>query len=99
MKSQFGKINSKVDLVLGGQDEIKSALKLYDLTKNIDPVKIHYLYEKVEKLRPKLVLELSEENKLSKQTKRKLEELINEFKEAELVPMAKSLIWSVTGGF
>ena len=99
MKSQFGKLNSKVDLVLTGQEEIKSALKLYDLTKNIDPVKIHYLYEKVEKLQPKLFLELSDDNNLSKQTKRKLEELINEFKEAELVTMVKSLIGSVIGGF
>ena len=97
MKSQFGLVNSKLDMVLAGQDEVKAALDILQRTKDIDPQKIHDLRDKVIRLQPILLYELRRENKLSKASKRSLEKLIDEFKETQLESMLKSLISSITG--
>ena len=97
MKSQFGLVNSKLDLLLTGQDEVKAALDILQRTNFIDPTKIHILNQKVTKLRSNLLYDLRRNDKLRTQTKRSLENLINEFKEAQLESMLQSLIWSVTG--
>ena len=97
MKSQFGLVNSKLDEVLSGQDEVKAALDILQRTNFIDPQKIHDLRDKVIRLQPILLYELRRENKLSKASKRSLEKLINEFKETQLESMLKSLIRAITG--
>ena len=97
MKSQFGLVNSKLDMVLAGQDEVKAGLDILQVTNFIDPTKIHDLRDKVIRLQPILLYELRRENKLSKVSKRSLEKLIDEFKETQLESMLKSLIWSITG--
>ena len=97
MKSQFGLVNSKLDEVLSGQDEVKAALDILQRTNFIDPTKIHNLRDKVVRLQPILLYELRRENNLSTQSKRSLEKLIEEFKEVQLESMLKSLIWSITG--
>ena len=97
MKSQFGIVNSKLDMVLAGQDEVKAALDILQRTNFIDPTKIHNLRDKVVRLQPILLYELRRENNLSTQSKRSLEKLIEEFKEVQLESMLKSLIWSITG--
>ena len=97
MKSQFGLVNSKLDLLLTGQDEVKAALDILQRTNFIDPIKIHILNRKVIKLRSNLLYDLRRNDKLRTQTKRSLQNLINEFKEAQLESMLKSLIWAVTG--
>ena len=97
MKSQFGIVNSKLDMVLAGQDEVKAALDILQRTNFIDPTKIHNLRDKVVRLQPILLYELRREKKLSTASKRSLEKLIEEFKEVQLESMLKSLIWSITG--
>ena len=97
MKQQFGVVNSKLDQVLSGQDELKAAFDILQLTNSIDPIKIHHLREKVKRLQPQILNDLRRRDKLTTRTKRQLESLINEFREAQLEPMLKALIWAITG--
>ena len=99
MKQQFGVVNSKLDQVLSGQDEMKAALDMLQLTNSIDPIKIHHLKRKVTRLQPRILNDLWRREKLTTRTKRQLESLINEFREAQLEPMLKALIWAITGNY
>ena len=99
MKQQFGVVNSKLDQVLSGQDELKAAFDILQLTNSIDPIKIHHLREKVKRLQPQILNDLRRRDKLTTRTKRQLESLINEFREAQLEPMLKAIIWAITGKF
>ena len=97
MKQQFGIINSKLDSIMAGQNELKAAIDILQLTQSIDPQKIHYLRNKAKKLQINLLNDLWTRNSLSTSTKHELKKLIDDFKETQLEAMITSLIWSITG--
>jgi len=93
MKVQFDIVGSKLDSVLGGQNEIKAGIELLQKTKDIDPGLIFSLDKGKENFLDSIK---SADGQLGVQSERELEYLIKRIQGRDMQAMLNKLLWTIT---